>query len=156
MESCEAINEAVEIEAVLAGLRRMEICTDHPVRDSIIESDHKNIADARAGQAAALRKVKAAFPMMVCCDDFETGGCKHGKACECGWLQAPWPWIVYQPGGRFCDCHWETRRAWMQHGGMRFWGADSVAQTSKPNGHSWEQEGMWPSEGPHRGDGSQE
>jgi len=52
-----------------------------------------------------LAELKAAFPNIVCCESFETGECAHGSPCECGWKQAPWPWIVHRPGGQFCDCH---------------------------------------------------
>ena len=61
-----------------------------------------------------LRALKAAFPRVLsCCEVFEAGKCAHGKPCECGWTQAPWPWVVHVPGGPFCDCHMETRREWV-------------------------------------------
>ena len=37
----------------------------------------------------ALIAIKERFPMKVCCDYFEIGGCKHGIRCECGGKQAP-------------------------------------------------------------------
>ena len=72
--------------------------------------------------AKALRDVKTAFPTMVCCDAFETGGCSHGKACECGGQQAPWPWIVNGACANFCNCHTEAdlRRAWSKAGGYKY------------------------------------
>ena len=62
----------------------------------------------------ALSAVKDKFPMMVCCDMFEVGGCTHGKPCECGGVQAPWPWIIHHPtASPFCECHLITRQDWM-------------------------------------------
>ena len=53
----------------------------------------------------SLLAMKERFPMMVCCHYFEIGGCVHGKPCECGGLQAPWPWIVHHPwASNFCEC----------------------------------------------------
>jgi len=76
------------------------------------EWDMKNRDEAEALYAVALGKVKESFPHIVCCDSFATGECAHGSPCECGWLQAPWPWIVHRPDGHFCDCHMELRRDW--------------------------------------------
>ena len=62
----------------------------------------------------ALRAVRARFPMMVCCSEFDEGACVHGQRCECGGLQAPWPWIVHHPfASRFCECHLYLRRHWL-------------------------------------------
>ena len=72
----------------------------------------KNRAEAEVYYLESLKALKQAFPALKCCDALETGGCAHGIPCECGWLQAPWPWIVHRPGGRFCDCHLEHRRMW--------------------------------------------
>ena len=59
---------------------------------------------------AALAAIKECFPMKVCCNYFEFGGCTHGIPCECGSTQAPWPWIVHHPAADiFCDCHLSTR-----------------------------------------------
>ena len=64
----------------------------------------------------ALRAVRARFPMMVCCSEFDEGACVHGQRCECGGLQAPWPWIVHHPfASRFCECHLHLRRGWVWH-----------------------------------------
>ena len=60
-----------------------------------------------------LRALESAFPRAFsCCEAFLTGKCVHGKSCECGWQQAPWPWVEHVPGGSFCDCHMESRRQW--------------------------------------------
>ena len=67
-----------------------------------------------AEYAESLRALKAAFSRACsCCQGFVTGECSHGKLCECGWEQAPWLWVVHVPGGRFCDCHMETRQEWV-------------------------------------------
>ena len=73
---------------------------------------------SKAGRGAryldALRAVRARFPMMVCCSEFDEGACVHGQRCECGGLQAPWPWIVHHPfASRFCECHLYLRRHWL-------------------------------------------
>ena len=61
----------------------------------------------------ALRAVRERFPMIVCCSDFDEGACVHGLRCECGGLQAPWPWIIHHPfASRFCECHLYLRRGW--------------------------------------------
>ena len=68
----------------------------------------------------ALAAIKKQFPTMVCCNQFETGLCMHGKPCECGGMQAPWPWIITHPTGtasRFCGCHLTTRSQWAHHCG---------------------------------------
>ena len=62
---------------------------------------------------------------IVCCDKFERGECVHGRLCECGWLQAPWPWIPYRPDGPYCaivTCRIEicgSRRLGIAAGAMR-------------------------------------
>ena len=86
------------------------------IQESIFDSDRSR-KWCEDKYTKALSEMKVTFPTQVCCDAFETGGCVHGKPCECGWKQAPWPWIVYRPGGPFCDCHFESRRdpgAWLQ------------------------------------------
>ena len=65
----------------------------------------------------ALIAIKERFPMKVCCDYFEIGGCKHGIRCECGGKQAPWPWIIHHPtASPFCECHLALRRDWVRFG----------------------------------------
>ena len=93
------------------------------MRDEFIEDARQQMAEARRDYHAALRTVKETFPSMVCCDAFETGGCTHGKPCECGSMQAPWPWIVQGACGAFCECHMEpdARRAWMKPARIRYW-----------------------------------
>ena len=85
------------------------------------EIGHRDLAEAKSEYAAALTTLKPTFPNMVCCDGFQTGACAHGKPCECGSQQAPWPWIVQGACGAFCDCHMDVRRAWMKPAGIRYW-----------------------------------
>ena len=66
------------------------------IQESIFDSDRSR-KWCEDKYTKALSEMKVAFPTQVCCDAFETGGCVHGKPCECGWKQAPWPWIVYRP-----------------------------------------------------------
>ena len=82
-----------------------------------------DIATFKKEYAESLSSLKAAFPRQVCCDAFGTGGCVHGKPCECGWTQAPcpWPWILHRHGGPFCDCHMESRAAWMEPARVKYW-----------------------------------
>jgi len=92
-----------------------------------------------------LAELKAAFPNIVCCESFETGECAHGSPCECGWKQAPWPWIVHRPGGQFCDCHMSQRGLW--------W-----CFSTAPRGrliYDGDRSGLdsYPQAGPQRGDG---
>ena len=89
--------------------------------------------------------LKAAFPRSVCCDAFATGGCVHGNACECGWVQAPWPWMLHRAGGAYCDCHMESRAAWMSPAGIHVW---PYFDLKCDLGHH-----MYPDSGPQRGDG---
>ena len=105
------------------------------------------VSDLEKVYAEQLCAVKAAFPRMVCCDAFESGGCVHGKQCECGWVQAPWPWIVHRQGGRFCDCHMEDRAAWIKPGGYIIW--KYLNKTGMDLGHH-----LFPNAGPQRGNGS--
>ena len=68
--------------------------------------------------AARLKELKASFPRVACCRDFETGECRHGdQPCRCGdGLRPLWPWKLYGPGSRYCaDCRRkedETRHVW--------------------------------------------
>ena len=92
-----------------------------------VELYRGNISQLETEYREELSAVAAAFPRMVCCAAFGTGGCSHGKPCECGWTQAPWPWIVHRDADdpanvcRFCDCHMEARLAWMKPAGVRYW-----------------------------------
>jgi len=66
---------------------------------------------------SSLRALKERFPMKVCCPAFAIGGCAHGTPCECGGVQAPWPWIIHHPtASRFCACHLSQRQQWVRHG----------------------------------------
>ena len=71
----------------------------------------------------------------MCCDNFEMGECEHGMQCECGWRRAPWPWIVYRPRKRFCDCHRNVRA-----GCMKGWIYRSASE-------------LYPNDGPNHGNG---
>ena len=66
---------------------------------------------------SSLQNIKEKFPRMVCCDDFEVGGCRHGHRCECGSTKPAWPWIVVTcvelDHGGFCDCHMYERGMWV-------------------------------------------
>ena len=46
--------------------------------------------------AALLKALKASFPRIACCRDFETGECAHGdQPCKCeeaGGVLPLWPW----------------------------------------------------------------
>ena len=92
-----------------------------------VELYRGNISQLETEYREELSAVAAAFPRMVCCAAFGTGGCSHGKPCECGWTQAPWPWIVHRDADdpanvcRFCDCHMEARLAWMKPAGVCYW-----------------------------------
>jgi hypothetical protein len=97
------------------------------------------LAQAQDRFKAVLIDIKSAFSAIVCCDAFEAGECAHGKQCECGWLQAPWPWIPYRPNGPFCDCHMEDRFMWQDACGYRWFG----------DGESGSQ--LYPDDGPHNG-----
>ena len=93
--------------------------------------------------AESLRALKAAFPRACsCCQGFVTGECAHGKLCECGWEQAPWPWVVHVPGGRFCDCHMESRQLWV---------ADYPTYGMECGADLWSRAKL---SGPFRGDGA--
>lgn len=133
-EAAEAIFWAVELENLYASLDR-----DPEDQGGY---DRANLDKHLPDYASALGTIKAAFPAVGrCCDAFASGQCRHGKVCECGWLGAPWPWIIYRPGGAFCDCHLESRRAWSKAAGYRCWSSPDASE-------------MWPEDGPHHGDGS--
>ena len=89
---------------------------------------------------AALQLLKE-HGLGMCCDGFETGECVHGTQCECGWQRAPWPWVVYQPRKRFCDCHRDVRAGCMTIHNPNAWVYRSASQ-------------LYPNDGPHRGNGS--
>lgn len=97
-EAAEAIYECREIEHAQNKIAMYLVDADYPahLREEGLEIGRRDLADAKRAYTAALLTLKAAFPTMVCCDAFETGGCVHGKPCECGSTQAPWPcpWIV--------------------------------------------------------------
>jgi hypothetical protein len=75
------------------------------------EGRERHQAHRRVTYLAALTAVKERFPMKVCCDMFENGGCTHGTPCVvCGGTQAPWPWIIHHPfASLFCECHFSER-----------------------------------------------
>ena len=91
------------------------------LRAEFLDIGHRDLATAKQDYAAALQTLKSAFPNIACCVGFETGDCMHGKPCECGWQQAPWPWIVQGRSGKFCDCHMDLRRSWMKPARIRYW-----------------------------------
>ena len=93
-EAADAIYTCREIEHAQDALARDSADTAHPMREQILEWGRDNLTTARAGYTDALQTLKAAFPAIVCCAAFETGGCSHGKPCGCGLTKAPWPWIV--------------------------------------------------------------
>ena len=102
------------------------------------------VGELEAEYAEQLTLLKTTFPRMVCCDAFATGLCVHGKPCECGWTQAPWPWIIHRHGGRFCDCHMESRASWMKPARIRYWRYFSA--DGEDLGHH-----LFPNSGPQRG-----
>jgi hypothetical protein len=124
-EAAKAIYACREIELVQDSLAHTSQAygVNHPSYDMFLEIDNRDLANAKREYAAALLSLMAAFPAMVCCDAFESGGCTHGKQCECGSLQAPWPWIVQGACGAFCECHIEpeARRTWMKPARLRYW-----------------------------------
>lgn len=82
----------------------------------------------------AMLELKQAFPDAVCCDYFEIGGCEHGKACACGGMRPPWPWIRDVPDAphRFCHCFTRAERlAWgckhsIEHDRFGLWGLERL------------------------------
>ncbi len=126
-----AIFEAVELEVLLAHGEPQD------------EEDAAQLAAQEKAYGEALSALKHAFPALArCCGKFDSGGCEHVKPCECGWKGAPYPWIVYRPGGRFCDCHMWARRYW-SHEALAlhaYHGTDTACT-------------LWPKAGPHHGDG---
>jgi hypothetical protein len=120
-EAAEAIYACRDIEIAQDGLAQDAANVSHPLRAEFLEIGQRHLATARNEYTAALLALKEAFPAMVCCDAFERGACAHGKQCECGWQQAPWPWMVQRSNAKFCDCHMDTRRAWMKPAGIRYW-----------------------------------
>ena len=120
-EAAEAIFWAVELENLYASLDR------NPQDPG--GYDRANLAKHLPDYASTLGAIKAVFPAVGrCCEAFTSGQCRHGKPCECGWLGAPWPWIVYRPGGAFCDCHLESRRPWSKAAGYRCWSSEDASE----------------------------
>ena len=67
----------------------------------------------------ALVDLNEIYSDAACCFYFEIGGCTHGRACACGQMRAPWPWIVHRPGGPFCRCFVDAERlAWTTRAGL--------------------------------------
>ena len=110
-QSVDAICMAVEIELLNKNLHKYHAQLADPgrtsasaisrwpremIQEDIFNSD-RSLKWCEDKYTKALSEMKVTFPTQVCCDAFETGGCVHGKPCECGWKQAPWPWIVYRP-----------------------------------------------------------
>ena len=149
-EAARAVYTCKELEFQQYDLRqdqsRLALHGPNPRLTEDIAHTQRGIARLEAEYASELEAVKAAFPRAVCCDGFESGTCAHGKPCECGWTQAPWPWIIHRQGGRFCDCHMESRAAWLRAGRVREWG---YLSPSGDLGHH-----LFPNSGPQRGDGS--
>jgi len=107
-EAVEAINAAVECEYSAWW-------ADAPDSGDEVEEEEARKEAAEERYYAALTAIKEAFPSRVCCPYFEIGGCKHGLSCECmdKRPRAPWPWIVTDGGGLFCDCHMTERPYWV-------------------------------------------
>ena len=126
--AAEAIHEVVEIEVLERAL----------ARDRNDPHDTRNYEAVLKDYKAALAKIKKQIPGVVCCDAFESGGCAHGMLCECGWLQAPWPWIPYRLEGPFCDCHMQDRSVWQGAAGYRCWSSEDASE-------------LYPDAGPHHG-----
>ena len=122
-EAADAIYACREIELAHQKITIALDETNHPADHEMAEYGRNDLAQAKLEYAEAMRTLAHTFPTMVCCDAFETGGCTHGKPCECGYLQAPWPWIVHGSCGAFCECHMEpeARRAWMKPARVRYW-----------------------------------
>jgi hypothetical protein len=125
----EAIFSSIELELAEFFASKWPDDPIYPPRLTQAQDDFK----------AALVDIKSTFPAIACCDAFEAGECAHGKLCECGWLQAPWPWIPYRLNGPFCDCHMEDRFMWQDACGYRWFG----------DGESGSQ--LYPDGGPHNG-----
>ena len=126
-------------------LSRLALSGTSPMLSEDIAREQQDIAQLEKEYADGLAAVKAAFPRQVCCDAFETGGCTHGTPCECGWTQAPWPWIIHRHGGRFCDCHMESCANWMKPARIRVW---PYFSNDGDLGHH-----LFPNSGPQRGNG---
>lgn len=162
-EAAQAIYACREIEFAQAEIQRgMEKLANpppdplagvpgvQPLLEAIseqIKSDRATLAESQKEHASALLALSLAFPAAKCCDAWETGACVHGIPCECGWRQAPWPWIVHRPGGCFCDCHMEERAAWMRPARLRYWGF--YTNDGPEVGRH-----LYPNFGPQRGNGS--
>ena len=112
--------------------------------ESSLSKDPDDLDDRRNCEAthehfkAALAQIQKQIPGVVCCGAFGSGACVHGRLCECGWLQAPWPWIPYRPEGPFCDCHMQDRDLWQSAAGYRCWSNEDAS-------------GLYPDAGPHHG-----
>ena len=153
VEAAKAIFEVQELEYNTADMVRLQaelvnpppdpyenMPGVQPLEESIreqIEQRIKDLALASKGYKEALAALKAAFPSVVC---------REGQLCECGWQQAPWPWIAHRPGGPFCDCHMEQRAAWMKEA-RRQW-RPYYCMHGPDLGHH-----LYPNSGPQRGPG---
>ena len=158
----EIVGSKVAAEAIYT-CRELEFC-QYNLRDALsrmalsdgtdtflaeeVANEQRHVTEQERQYAQDLAAVKVAFPQMVCCDQFESGRCAHGKQCVCGWTQAPWPWIVHRHGGRFCDCHMESRAAWMKPARIRYWAYLNPAPGIDLGHH------LFPNSGPQRGPGS--
>ena len=129
---------AVEVET--------SFCMRHKKDESEWDEDERrNAREAEQIYHRYMARLAEAFPNVVCCEAFATGGCVHGRRRECGWRLAPWPWIPHRPDSPFCDCHLETRALWcIGHAGVG------------PNGYCDYTNGLqlYPGAGPQRGDGA--
>ena len=151
-EAAEVIYTCRELEYQQYQLRqdlsRVALSGPSPMLTEDIACEQQAIAKLEKEYADGLAAVKAAFPRQVCCDAFETGECRHGMACECGWTHAPWPWIIHRQGGRFCDCHMESRAAWMKPARITYWPYLVRLDEGPELGHH-----LFPNSGQQRGDG---
>jgi len=134
----EAICAVVELETASLSLR-------HKKDESEWDEDERRCArQTEDYYRQSMAKLAKAFPNIACCEAFKTGGCEHGRRCECGWRLAPWPWIAHRPNSPFCDCHLESRPLWCVGHARVGSGYDG-----SPNGLE-----LYPSAGPQRGDGA--
>ena len=125
------IHEVVELEVLEASLSKDPDDPDGRRNFESVLNDYKS----------ALAQIQRQIPGVVCCDAFGTGGCVHGRPCECGWLQAPWPYIPYRPEGPYCDCHMQDRDLWQSAARYRCWSSEDASE-------------LYPDAGPHLGESS--
>jgi hypothetical protein len=115
-EEFQGIYSSEEARAAIQAAKRCEaLRTWLEDDDDPVQKDRDFHQDVYMDVLVALNQI---YPDSACCVYFEIGGCTHGRACACGKMRAPWPWIVHRPGGPFCSCFvgaerlaWTTRAA---------------------------------------------